>query len=231
LSQRRTPLVWIITAVAGMGSFAGLAMAQSWSAAVNEFDSQTVTWSHDQGMAHPAIRNFFLNITDLGSGSLLNILGVGAVLVLLVRRDRWLALWLGLGLLAARPLNPWLKVQFERPRPAFAVELNHLDYSFPSGHAFGSALTYTALIVVVLRVWATRPTANEPGNPPDLESRKLVTLVRWILCIALVSLVVLIALSRVVLGVHYPSDVAAGTALGAGLVASWVVLSRISRTQ
>jgi membrane-associated phospholipid phosphatase len=97
-----------------------------------------------------------------------------------------------------------------RPRPTLLNPVDHAaGYSFPSGHAAGAAAVYGALLVLVL------PRAA-----------------RWaraLLLAAGTSLICAVAASRVLLGVHYPSDVAAGAALGlawVGIAALLITLIR-----
>lgn len=84
-----------------------------------------------------------------------------------------------------------LKRLFHRPRPE--VIFAHLGYSFPSGHSFFALVVYG-----MLAYWLTR----------DAPRRR--RLLGWVLATAAILLV---GLSRVVLGEHYPSDVAAGYAV------------------
>ena len=88
-----------------------------------------------------------------------------------------------------------------RPRPTFPDPVSHASsYSFPSGHAAGSAAVFGALFVIALTwTWAGRWTAAIGG-------------------IAAVTVVAAVSSSRVLLGVHYPSDVVAGALLGVGCV-------------
>lgn len=100
------------------------------------------------------------------------------------------------------------KLLVERARPP-VHHLEHVSsWSFPSGHATESAAFYLAMLILVSRGQPRRPTAIVAT---------VVTLV----------LVAAIAVSRVYLGVHYPSDVAVGLALGATWsgVAMWLILS------
>ena len=83
-----------------------------------------------------------------------------------------------------------LKTAFERPRPDPAYEV--LGYSFPSGHAFFSVTVYGMLAYQLTRNASPR--------------RR-----RWMWGITL-PMILLVGSSRVLLGVHYPSDVAAGFA-------------------
>jgi undecaprenyl-diphosphatase len=98
----------------------------------------------------------------------------------------------------AQGLNSLLKLAFHRARPDVAWAAAVLrSYSFPSGHAMVSTAAYGAIALVVSRL--------EPG-------------LRWPAWIGVSLLVLLIGLSRVYLGVHWPSDVIAGFAAGALLV-------------
>ena len=92
-------------------------------------------------------------------------------------------------------LNAMLKHTFERPRPTLFEEIATLhSYSFPSGHAMAATAIYGMMGVVVARLAPTH---------------------RRALTIALPVLVLSIGISRVYLGVHWPSDVLAGFAAGA----------------
>jgi membrane-associated phospholipid phosphatase len=95
-------------------------------------------------------------------------------------------------------------VTLERPveQLAFAAD-DYGGYSFPSGHALGAAAVYSAVAV-----------AADRGRPRN----------RYAAAGTLISVV---ALSRVVLGVHYPGDVVAGVAIGLALGAGLVRLSAV----
>jgi len=94
-------------------------------------------------------------------------------------------------------LNTFLKEIFRRSRP----ELDHLlvvhGYSYPSGHAMISMGFYGMLFVI----WA-------------IEWKERDVLRRWLPVICGILFVLLIGVSRVMLGVHYPTDVFAGFAAG-----------------
>ncbi len=123
------------------------------------------------------------------------------VVLLLLRGRRDLALFLALAA-ALRALGPVLKVLSNSPRPtleAVIVVAQEDGLGFPSGHALGAALFYGAVAVVVPQVVANRLLAR-------------------VLQIFAVVMMVLIAWSRVRLGVHWPSDVAGGLLFGLGLI-------------
>jgi undecaprenyl-diphosphatase len=99
---------------------------------------------------------------------------------------------------AAEGLNVLLKLLFHRPRPdlLWAAEVS-ASYSFPSGHSMVSAAAYAMTALVVGRL---SPRLRAPA---------------WA---GSVLVILLIGCSRVYLGVHWPTDVAAGFTAGALLV-------------
>ncbi|HZF73102.1 MAG TPA: phosphatase PAP2 family protein, partial [Gemmatimonadaceae bacterium] len=93
-------------------------------------------------------------------------------------------------------LNGVLKLGFNRPRPAiFLPEVHTVSSSFPSGHAMNAAIVYGTVAYLAARLhkrlWA-----------------------RALVMTAALIVIVLICVSRLYLGVHYPSDVIAGVAIG-----------------
>ena len=146
--------------------------------------------------ATPSLTTFFLIVAAFGSVETLTVVGlVGAAV--LARQRRWplLGTWL-VAVAGTAVLDHLLKRLFARPRPFFEHPLLvESSYSFPSGHAMGALVVYGMLAyfaVLALRVWKWRVGA----------------------VFAAALLVMLIGLSRMYLGVHYLSDVAAGYAAG-----------------
>lgn len=117
------------------------------------------------------------------------------------RRARATAVTVVAAMLACWGLTNVVKVIVHRERPVVTDAVFHAPgYSFPSGHASGSAAVATAL---VLFFW---PWLSRSGR------------VRAVTAAA--AFVLLTCLDRVCLGVHFPTDVAAGTVFGSGLVAT-----------
>lgn len=110
------------------------------------------------------------------------------------RRRRAAALVLG-AVAGGWALNGVMKLWIARPRPAAATVTEVFGSSFPSGHAMGGTALWVALALACL--------AGCRSNPA-----------RWAITVVTVVLVVLTALSRPLLGVHYFSDVLAGVAGG-----------------
>ena len=141
-------------------------------------------------------------MTALGGVAFLFLL-TAAVVGFLVMQRRWGAIGLLLAaVLGGELIDLALKSLFERPRPQVVKHLSHAALtSFPSGHSLSSAVVYLTLGALLAR----------------LTPRMAVKV--YFLVIALL-LTVLVGISRVYMGVHYPTDVLAGWS--AGLV--WAVL-------
>lgn len=143
--------------------------------------------------------------TQLGPGAFFWTFAACLVMVLLFLRWTREAVRLVITLAGAGLLDTALKAAFHRPRPApfFDTPLPN-SYSFPSGHALFALCFYctlAALLAARVRSRAVRVTI-------------------WTVAVALIAA---IGLSRIYLGVHYPSDVIAGYAVA--LV--WVLAVKI----
>lgn len=131
---------------------------------------------------------FFGSQYFLGSATLITIL-------ILFRKHKKDAFIFSFILFFGIILNILLKDMFQRPRPLLAPLIHESSYSFPSGHAMNSFVFYMSLVYFIFR--STR-------------NKKLSI---FIACISGL-LVLSIGISRIYLGVHYPSDVIAGYAAG-----------------
>ncbi len=144
---------------------------------------------------HRALVSALNAVTALGGTAALCIL-VGLAVILLAIRQRWkAALYLMTAGAGALVLNPVLKSLVGRLRPVLAHPIAHgIGSSFPSGHALGSMVCYGAILLVFLP--ATRG--------------------RWrtVLKLAVAAIIAIVGISRILLGVHYVSDVIGGWAIG-----------------
>jgi undecaprenyl-diphosphatase len=117
---------------------------------------------------------------------------------------------LALAALGGSAINQVLKSVFRRKRPAFRLRRAHATgYSYPSGHAMTTLVTYGALALLV-------------GRHGSLTKRPQAELV-WLPTLALCALV---GWSRVYLEVHYPTDVLGGWAVAT----VWVSTCGIARS-
>ncbi|MDV6029291.1 MAG: phosphatase PAP2 family protein [Phycisphaera sp. RhM] len=154
------------------------------------------------------------DLTALGGISVMLLAVVSAAGFLAINRAYRTMVVLVVSTLSGMGVSLWMKSLFARPRPDFVPHLSHVyTSSFPSGHSMMAALVYltlAALIAPVLRHFWLR---------------------FYTLAVA-VLLTVLVGISRVYMGVHYPTDVLAGWA--AGLVwalACWLIARAVKTNQ
>jgi undecaprenyl-diphosphatase len=159
---------------------------------------------------HAAVVSVVKSVTWLGSSGVLWTLTGMAVVVLAIRHRWWLAIYLLVTGAGALTLDPVLKALIGRLRPVVAHPVAYgTGDSFPSGHALGSIVCYGALFLVFLP--ATRGAWRRGFTA------------------VIVTLIVAIGVSRLLLGVHFLSDVLGAWALGItwlGLTAFAFELSR-----
>lgn len=150
-----------------------------------------------------AMRDF----SAMGSTTVLTFVTLSLVGYLAFTRRSHAALLVLGAVLSGTIVSQLLKIGFARPRPdlvPYGTEV--FTASFPSGHAMMSAVVYLTLGTLLART----------------ESRRRVK--SYVMAIAAV-LTLLVGLSRIYLGVHWPSDVVAGWALGAGWAAfAWLAM-------
>jgi membrane-associated phospholipid phosphatase len=159
-----------------------------------QVDAFLVRWFEAHG-TEPG-ESILSGVTTLGA-PLLYAVVVAAVLWFMWRREWRSALALALAALGGVALSNLLKVVFHRGRPATVVEfIPHPSWSFPSGHALNSVVSYGFLAMLVL----DRVTGR----------RKRIAVV-----LAATIMVLVIGFSRLYLGVHYLSDVTGGWIAGA----------------
>ena len=131
---------------------------------------------------------------------LIGVVIVACLYLAVLHRRRRQALFLVTTSVLGLIVNNIIKVIVSRSRPQFDHAVAHaFGKSFPSGHAMNSTVVYGSLLVIA---WGPLRT----------------TVRRTAAAVLVGALIAAIATSRVVLGVHYASDVVAGIVLGAALV-------------
>lgn len=144
-------------------------------------------------------------VTDRGVGIAITLVGALAVTLVAARREYVRALVGAVLLYAARPVSPWLKGEFGRGRPDLIPGVFNYE-SFPSGHTYGTAVVYGALAVALLRV---------------LHGSRW----RWVAAGVAWAFIVLMAMSRVMVGWHFPTDTIGGGGLGLAWGFVWMALA------
>jgi len=136
------------------------------------------------------------DITSLGSSAVLVLITAATIIYLLLIRRPATALLVFVAVAGGQVLSSLLKVGVDRPRPDLVSHLvTETSLSFPSGHAMLSAVTYLTLGSLAARFL--------PGRTTKV----------YVLSLAVLT-TVLVGVSRIYLGVHWPSDVLAGWCAG-----------------
>lgn len=158
------------------------------------FDERTLAWLATHRT--PFLNEAALEVTSLGNGFTLAVLILAVSVFLWQTQHRWSVYLLLIAYVGGQILNRVLKNWFDRPRPSIVEHVDPVhSMSFPSGHAMISLIVYGSIAYLVARLEPT----------PGLRRTT------W----ALAAILILgIGVSRMYLGVHYPSDVIAGFIAG-----------------
>lgn len=147
-----------------------------------------------------------IDLTALGGAPVLTLVTVLATGSLIAMRRYSTAGFVVLSVSCGAILSFVIKGIFVRPRPEIVPHLvEATSTSFPSGHAMNSAIVYLTLAVLLARSEANRQ-------------------IQFYLIGAAIFLTLLVGTTRVLLGVHWPSDVLAGWVIGA----SWAALCSLA---
>nr|WP_314260144.1 phosphatase PAP2 family protein [uncultured Devosia sp.] len=170
------------------------------------FDDTILMWFRDptnidQTIGPSWVHEMVRDITALGSFSLLGLIVAVVCISLVMAHKRGAALLVIISVLGGTLISTVLKSSYDRPRPELATMSEQFTASFPSGHAMLSAVTFLTLGAVLAQLAPTR------------------ALRIFSFTIAIV-LTVMVGMSRIYMGVHFPSDVLAGWCLGA----AWALL-------
>lgn len=152
------------------------------------------------------------DLTALGGTGVLSLLVLATCGFLAIQRKRHSLLLTASAAIGGGMISQTLKGWIERPRPSIVPHLTHVDSaSFPSGHSMNSAVVYLTLGALLASL--------------AKERRLKIYLVTVVLILTF-----LVGLSRVYLGVHYPTDVLAGWCIGlVWAILCWTVSDKLRR--
>ncbi|HBU80360.1 MAG TPA: PAP2 family protein [Paenibacillus sp.] len=157
---------------------------------IHRFDDSLITWI--QGMESQGMTRWMELFTWIGSGIPVVIIAILSMVVLYVfLKHRRELLFLGCVIAGSAILNTLLKLMFHRARPTIHRIIEVSGYSFPSGHSMAAFSLYGGLAFLI---WKHIPTAVG----------------RVLMIIVSAMFILMIGMSRIYLGVHYPSDVVGG---------------------
>ena len=180
-------------AIVGTWAFAELA-GHVTSGGTQAFDNAVMQWVGRH--QYPMLQSFMLEITALATSSVVTAIVVISGMFLWLNHHKHSAILLGAATLGALLLNQLLKSGVDRPRPMiFQWGTRAMSSSFPSGHAMSASVVYFTVAYLAARLQR------------NAQARMLTMMLAALI-------VVMISVSRVYLGVHYPSDVLAGVTIG-----------------
>ncbi len=209
-------LVSLLIVFGGLSTFAVIADAVS-AHATQRLDDALMRDLRDRDDLQRPIGPWWLpdamrDVTALGSATVLTFVVLAVCGALVARRQRHALALLLAATIGGRLLNVGLKAAFARPRPSEALHLTVVrSASFPSGHAMDSATIYLTLAALLATL---------------VQGRRLKL---YFVGLAF-ACTFLVGVSRVYLGVHYPSDVVAGWTAGlAWATLCWIVARALQR--
>ena len=176
---------------------------------ITEFDYRQAIRFYEFSSSHPAIKSFALWITDLGSGRPRQIVIVAVAVILLIDQKWRLAIFWALAQYLESEIVGVAKNAFERPRPPYPEATTIAGgWAFPSGHATGAMVTYGMLAYLLALQW---------------HDRRL----RWLGVGLMCLFILLVGLSRMLLGVHWFTDVLGGYLLGLAYISLCAALLQL----
>ena len=158
------------------------------------------------------VEGVLLDLTALGGSTVLSLVIFSVVGFLLLQARYRTALVVAITSISGEVVSAVLKQTFNRPRPSVVPHLRDVyTMSFPSGHAMESAIVYLTLGAILMRVTDSRLTK--------------------LYCLGMAMLLtLLVGVSRVYLGVHYPTDVIGGWMIGfVWASVCWMAAARFER--
>ena len=195
--------------LAGIVLFIAIALAVR-SGMTNGFDRSILLSMRHSGDLSPKgsieFQEMARDVTALGGTLVLSLVTIATAVFLWLDGKGRMGAFVGISVLLGSVLSTLLKDLFQRARPELVPHGMHVsNASFPSGHSMLSAVTYLTLAALLAR---------------SHERRRL----KVYFVVVAVVLMVLVGLSRLYLGVHWPTDVLGGwTAGSVWAIACWMV--------
>ena len=200
------PLVVLICGLTGVWLFGEL-LSEVLEGDTRSFDETVllalrVPGDLSQPLGPESLQEFMRDVSGLGGVGVLSLITLASVIFLGILRKYREASFLAVSVLLGTLISTGFKMAVARPRPDLVPHGAFVNTaSFPSGHSMMSAVVYLTLAVMLARIHDQMP-------------------VRLFLLTLATALTLGVGVSRVYLGVHWPTDVLAGWILGA----SWAIL-------
>jgi undecaprenyl-diphosphatase len=209
------PIAWMAFGIASIGVFIFVRlMDEMLEGETRNFDEsilRALRQPNDLSMPiGPSwVTHALTDITSLGGTTVLTLMTALTIIFLLLSKRTSTAVFVLIAVVGGWLVSNSLKLGVARPRPDIVPHLVEVhDLSFPSGHAMLSAVTYLTLGALLSRTQASQT-------------------IRIYFMVVAVFLTLLIGMSRVFLGVHYPTDVIGGWCAGAAWASACWLVARV----
>jgi undecaprenyl-diphosphatase len=208
------PLLLLALTTTSLWAFLGL-MDEVREGETARFDTAillAMRTSENTPIGPPVLQEVMRDFTALGGIAVLTLITVFVAGFLVLKRNAATAVFLVAAVSSGILASTVFKELIARPRPDLVPHGSYVSTaSFPSGHSMMATLVYLTLAIVIAR---------------GQQSRRVKAYVIGIAC----GLALGVGVSRVYLGVHWPTDVLAGWALGSGwAIGAWVVAEALER--
>jgi undecaprenyl-diphosphatase len=213
-SQKPVPLItaallFSLIIAAGSIFFFGWLAHQMLQGDTARFDDGLRSFVHS--FASPRVTKFMFAMSFMGSPGLIFLM-IAAIVLCLYKKWYRALVWLVITMIGGAILDVTLKHTFHRARPDPYFGRLPQTFSFPSGHSLFSFCFYGVMAGLI----------NDRVRQFWLKG--------MVFCIAII-MIALVGLSRIYLGVHYPSDVVAGYLTGTIWVSTMIVVDRLRQTK
>ena len=155
-----------------------------------------------RGNMSNGLTSFFKHFTNFGGVRYIEVIVVALVLFLVFKKWYTEAIFLVVNVMTAPILVTILKYVYDRQRPSLTHLVVENGLSFPSGHATASVMLYISLMIIC-------------------RQRIKQHYLKYVPLIIAVVMIVLIGISRIYLGVHYPTDILGGWLLSGSWLLFW----------
>jgi len=199
-------LIILLLVVGGIWAFSEIA-SEMMEGETQDFDKTLILAMRNQADLSDPVGPFWVeemgrDLTALGSIGVLTLVTLSVAGFLILDGKKIASLLIMATVVGGLVISTMMKMSFDRPRPNLVPHGAHVyTASFPSGHSAQSAVVYLTLGALLARVYRRR------------------RLKAYVLFLAML-VAFLVGVSRVYLGVHWPTDVLAGWTLGA----TWALL-------
>ena len=191
INSLRKQGIFLIGYLAILGIVAWLC-TEVWEKEVFSFDRSFLLWIHQ--FANPQLDRIFLFFTALGDPPTVVTIFIITIVWLAMKKRYADGIRFTIVCVGGVLINQVMKLFFAKPRPELWLRLiTEISFSFPSGHAVGSMVVYGFIAYILAK---------------KMQQHKQYAYAAAFL------LIIAIGLSRLYLGVHYPTDIIAGYGIG-----------------